>query len=84
MENFDPDNIIERYIRSVSTEEDAILSELNRYTHLKIAQPRMISGQVQGKVLEMFSRMLNPKKILEIGTFTGYSAICLARGLQRG
>jgi caffeoyl-CoA O-methyltransferase len=82
MENFDPDNIIEKYIQSVSTEEDVLLAELNRYTHLKIAHPRMISGQVQGKVLEMLSRMLNPKKILEIGTFTGYSSICLARGLQ--
>jgi caffeoyl-CoA O-methyltransferase len=84
MDKFDPDNIIEKYIHTVSTEEDDILSELNSYTHLKIAHPNMISGQVQGKLLELISKMLNPGKIIEIGTFTGYSAICLARGLQQG
>ena len=84
MENFDQDSILEKYIQSVCSEEDPVLAELNRFTHLKIAHPQMISGQVQGKTLEMLSRMVNPGKILEIGTFTGYSAICLARGLKPG
>jgi caffeoyl-CoA O-methyltransferase len=84
MGKIDPENIIEKYIRSVSTEEDTVLSELNRYTYLKAVHPQMISGQVQGKFLEMISFMLSPLNILEIGTFTGYSAICLARGLRPG
>ena len=84
MNNLDPGNIIQKYIQDVSTKEDPVLAELSRYTYLKVVHPQMISGQVQGKLLEMFSSMLNPSHILEIGTFTGYSAICLARGLKPG
>lgn len=72
---------IERYILNHTTPEDPILTELNRQTHLQVLQPRMVSGHLQGKILEMISLMLKPEAILEIGTFTGYSAICLAKGL---
>ncbi len=73
---------IEEYILNHSDEEDPILSELNRETNLKILRPRMLSGHLQGKMLEMISKMINPEKILELGTYTGYSAICLAKGLK--
>jgi predicted O-methyltransferase YrrM len=67
-----------------STAEDEILKRLYRETHLRTVYPRMISGHLQGKLLEMFSHMIRPFRILEIGTFTGYSAICLAKGLVPG
>lgn len=73
---------IEEYILDHSDTEDPNLAELNRETNLKILRPRMLSGHLQGKVLEMISKMINPEKILEIGTYTGYSAICLAKGLK--
>lgn len=73
---------IEEYILNHSDKEDPILAELYRETNLKVLNPRMLSGHLQGKVLEMISKMINPEKILEIGTFTGYSAICLAKGLK--
>ncbi len=73
---------IEEYILNHSDDEDTVLAELNRETNLKILRPRMLSGHLQGKILEMLSKMINPKKILEIGTYTGYSAICLAKGLK--
>lgn len=72
---------IEDYILNHSDPEDPVLAELNRETNLKILRPRMLSGHLQGKILEMISKMIRPKKILEIGTYTGYSAICLAKGL---
>jgi caffeoyl-CoA O-methyltransferase len=75
-------NKLQKYIETASSKEDTVLAELNRYTHLSVVHPNMLSGHIQGKVLEMFSRMLNPHYILEIGTYTGYSAICLARGLN--
>lgn len=75
---------ISEYIERHSTGEDQILYELNRETHLKVLNPNMLSGQVQGKLLEFISRMVSPKYILEIGTYTGYSAICLAKGLCEG
>ena len=78
----DSDFNIEEYILNHSNEEDPILAELNRETNLKILRPRMLSGHLQGKILEMISKMINPEKILELGTFTGYSAICLAKGLK--
>lgn len=74
---------IERYIKNHTTPEAIHLSELNRETNLKILYPRMLSGHVQGKFLEMISCMIRPKMILEIGTYTGYSAICLAKGLTK-
>lgn len=80
-----PENTsLEQYIRTHSTLEDSVLSQLVRETHLKVINPRMLSGHIQGELLKMFSRMIRPRTILEIGTFTGYSAICLAQGLAAG
>jgi len=75
---------IDRYIEEHTTPEGPLLTELDRQTHLRVISPRMISGRVQGKTLEMLSRMISPMYVLEIGTFTGYSALCLAKGLQPG
>ena len=75
---------LERYIEEHVTAEDPLLTELDRETHLRVVQSRMISGHVQGRLLEMLVLMLRPQRILEIGTFTGYSAICMARGLSDG
>lgn len=72
---------IEKYILDHTKEEDVLLAELNRETNLKVMHPRMLSGHLQGKFLEMVSCMIKPKAILEIGTYTGYSALCLAKGL---
>lgn len=71
-------NDLERYIEAHIAPEDELLRELDRETHLSVVQPRMLSGHMQGRLLEMLVRMLAPKRILEIGTFTGYSAICMA------
>lgn len=70
------------YAENFTTPEDQVLAELNRETHLKVPMSVMLSGHLQGKVLEMISKMIQPENILEIGTYTGYSAICLARGLK--
>ncbi len=75
---------LEAYIRNHSEDEPKLLQELTRETHLKVIQPRMITGHFQGRVLSMLSKVINPKYILEIGTYTGYSAICLAEGLRKG
>lgn len=75
---------IHEYILNHIDVEDPILTELDRETNLKVLGARMISGHLQGQVLSMLSKMIRPKKILELGTFTGYSAICLAKGLQEG
>ncbi len=72
---------LEEYVEKHSQEEPAILKKLTRETHLKVLQPRMISGHFQGRVLSMLSKLIRPRCILEIGTYTGYSAICLAEGL---
>jgi len=74
---------LENYISDHTENEPMLLQELTRETHLKIIQPRMITGHFQGRVLSMLSKLVNPKNILEIGTYTGYSAICLAEGLQK-
>ncbi len=71
----------EEYIISHSSPEDPVLAGLSRETHLKMLNPKMLSGHYQGRLLEMISHMISPSRILEIGTYTGYSAICLARGL---
>lgn len=76
------DRELEKYILDHSTPEDPVLEELYRQTHLKFVNPNMACGHIQGKFLEMISRMINPSCILEIGTFTGYSTICLSRGLR--
>lgn len=73
---------IDRYVELHSEDEPQLLQELNRETHLKILQPRMLSGGYQGRVLSIISKLVHPKNILEIGTYTGYSALCLAEGLQ--
>lgn len=74
---------IENYAAVFSAQEDEVLKELNRETHLKILLPQMLSGHIQGNFLKMMSYMIQPKRILEIGTYTGYSAICFAKGLQK-
>lgn len=73
---------IDNYILDHIEPEDEILKELNRETHLKVLHARMLSGHLQGQVLTLLSKIIQPSMILEVGTFTGYSAICLARGLQ--
>ena len=75
---------IDKYILNHIDAEDEILKELDRETHLNVLGARMISGHLQGQVLTMLSKMIQPECILEIGTFTGYSAICLAKGLREG
>jgi caffeoyl-CoA O-methyltransferase len=75
---------IEKFILDHSTPEDPVLEDLYRQTHIRFVNPNMCTGYLQGKILEMISAMINPESILEIGTFTGYSAICLARGLRPG
>ncbi len=72
----------EAYCLSVSDSESSVLQEINRDTHANILQPRMLSGHFQGRTLAMFSNLMKPEFILEIGTYTGYSAICLAEGLS--
>ena len=75
---------IEKYAAAHSTPESEPLERLNRDTHAHVLQARMLSGHLQGNMLATFSQMLRPQRILEIGTFTGYSAICLAQGLAEG
>ena len=75
---------IENYVLQHIEKEPEILRELNHETWEKVLIPRMLSGHLQGRVLSMLSHMIQPKTILEIGTYTGYSAICLAEGLQIG
>lgn len=82
MKLFEPEDTLNQYIEDHFTPADPVLSELYRYTYLNAVNPRMVAGPMQGRFLEMISRMLRPEKILEIGTYTGYSAICLARGLK--
>lgn len=73
---------LERYIHELSSPEEALLHELDRQTNLRIMHPRMISGHIQGRLLCMIVQMLRPKSVLEIGTFTGYSALSMAAGLE--
>lgn len=75
---------LEEYISSHSTAENEVLEAITRDTHVHILNPHMLSGHVQGRVLSMLSHMIKPKRILELGTFTGYSALCLAEGLTEG
>ena len=69
------------YIEQHSSPESDVLRKITRSTHLELINPRMLSGHVQGRVLSMISQMIQPERILELGTFTGYSALCLAEGL---
>ena len=75
---------LEEYISRHTTSENEVLEAITRDTHVHILNPHMLSGHVQGRVLSMLSHMIQPKRILELGTFTGYSALCLAEGLAEG
>lgn len=76
---------LNEYVERHTGDEPELLQALNRETYAKVLMPRMLSGHIQGRILAMLSRMIRPERILEIGTFTGYSAICLAEGLvERG
>lgn len=75
------DLLIQTYCDNHTTPESPLLAELNRETHAKVLQPRMLSGHFQGRFLSLLSKLIRPSYILEIGTFTGYSALCLAEGL---
>ncbi|WP_281990074.1 O-methyltransferase [Aquimarina aggregata] len=74
---------LDDYVVQHSEKEPELLQQLTRETYQKILQPRMLSGPYQGRVLSMLSKLINPKNILEIGTYTGYSALCLAEGIQQ-
>lgn len=75
---------LQKYVESHTQEESPLLKEINRETHAQVMRPRMLSGHLQGRVLAMLSHMIKPETILEIGTYTGYSAICLAEGMAAG
>ncbi len=74
---------LDTYVVNHTQKEPELLQQLNRETYQKILQPRMLSGAYQGRVLSMLSKLIQPKNILEIGTYTGYSAICLAEGIRK-
>lgn len=80
MEIINPD--IQRYAEEYTSAETDLLRQVNRDTHANVLKPRMLSGHLQGRFLSMISHMIRPRRILEIGTYTGYSAICLAEGLS--
>ncbi|MFD3000083.1 O-methyltransferase [Pontibacter toksunensis] len=73
-----------QYAEEHTSPESDLLHKVNRETHLNVLRPRMLSGHQQGRLLSMFSKMIQPRQILEIGTYTGYSALCMAEGLQTG
>src|SRR5436305_7900693 len=75
-------SLAEKYADTFTSPEDALLKKINEETYATHEDPNMLSGHVQGKLLEFISTLMGPKYILEIGTFTGYSALCLAKGLQ--
>jgi predicted O-methyltransferase YrrM len=75
---------LDQYLLDYSTPEDSVLEDLYRQTHIRFVNPNMASGHLQGIFLELISKMIRPENILEIGTFTGYSAICLSKGLVAG
>jgi len=77
-------DVLEEYILRHIDEEDDYLKAFYRDTHVKLLRPRMASGHLQGRMLKMFVRMIRPKQILEIGTYSGYSALCMAEGLDEG
>jgi len=73
---------LQRYIEDHSEPESDLLQQINRETHLHVLKPRMLSGHLQGRVLAILSHMIQPKRILEVGTYTGYASLCLAEGLS--
>lgn len=78
--SLEKDEAIESYILSRIDQESELLKQLNRDAHVNLLKPRMLSGHLQGRMLKMFCRMMNPKYILEIGTYTAYATLCLAEG----
>ena len=84
MELFSDPEKVDRYLEKHSSPEDGVLKDLTRHTYLKEVHPNMLSGKILGGFLQLFSKLHSPDRILEIGTYTGYSAICLARGLKSG
>ena len=81
--NFISDKL-QQYLEDHSMEESDLLKALDRETHQKVLQPRMLSGSHQGRLLALLSKMIGPKKILEVGTYTGYATLCMAEGLTTG
>lgn len=81
MDFINPD--IQYYAEAHTEPESALLQKINRETHAQVLKPRMLSGHMQGRILSMISSMISPRFVLEIGTYTGYSALCLAEGLQK-
>lgn len=77
------DHNVDKYIEEHTSPVSDLLNELERQTYVRILRPQMVSGHLQGKVLEMLCRMIRPTKVLELGTFTGYSALCLANGMPQ-
>ena len=77
------DKKILKYVQNKTSEESKILNDLSRETHLKVLNPRMLSGHYQGRLLSLISKLIKPKSILEIGTYTGYSSLCLLEGLEK-
>lgn len=75
---------IQQYAEKISQPEPEILKELNKETHVKVLYPRMLSGHWQGRFLSFFAKMLQPQRILEIGTYTGYACLCMSEGLAEG
>ena len=73
---------LQKYVEDHSEPESDLLQQINRETHLHVLKPRMLSGHLQGRVLAMLSQMIRPKNVLEIGTYTGYAALCMAEGLK--
>ena len=84
MDIFNQPEVINKYLVDHSSTKDPVLAELTRHTYLKEVYPRMLSGHILGSFLGLFSQLIAPMRILEIGTYTGYSAICLAKGLKPG
>lgn len=84
MNPFEFPEMILRYAEEHTSDEDPVLAELYRQTYLKVPHPQMLSGKVLGQFLSFISRMVSPTRILEVGTYTGYSAYCLAKGLKKG
>jgi len=75
--------LLQAYIERHIDKEPELLKELERQAHLTLLHPRMLSGHIQGRILKMFMQMISPRRVLEIGTYTGYSALCLAEGMPR-
>lgn len=78
------DSKIQKYSEDHTSQQSELLRSIERDTHANVLLPRMLSGHVQGRILSMFSKMIKPSRVLEIGTYTGYSALCLAEGLSKG